>query len=304
MKIYRGMRRALTSARIGGRLVAHKIRDAFSRYQWFLGYKFGESADMPDTFSDLKYIVPPKDRFWADPFPIEVEDKYFIFVEEFVYTRNKGHISAIEIDRHGDWKEPVKVLEEDYHLSYPYVFQYEGQWYMIPESSHNNDIHIYRCAAFPNVWEPAGVLLKGLQAVDPTLHRVDGLWWMFVNIGGERVSLNDELHLFYADTPFGPWKPHRRNPVKSDVRSARPAGRLFYRGKDLYRPAQDCSVSYGYAVALNKVFRLNPDEYSERQVARILPRWRRGIEGVHTFNTAGRLTVVDCLRYRLRSPFR
>jgi|GEM_PF-5281631 len=116
MRIYRGVRRAHSSAKIGGRLIAHKIRDAFWRYQWFLGYKFGESNDMDDTFYDLKYIVPPRDRFWADPFPVEFEDKYFIFVEEYVYTQNKGHISVIEIDQHGAWKEPVKVLEKEYHL--------------------------------------------------------------------------------------------------------------------------------------------------------------------------------------------
>jgi len=285
------------------RQVAHKIRDAFSRYQWFLGYKFGESNDMADTFYDLKYIVPPKDRFWADPFPVEIEDKYFIFVEEFVYTRNKGHISVIEVDPSGVWKEPVRVLEKDYHLSYPFIFEWEGHLYMMPESSHNNNIEVYRSTAFPHTWEPARVLMEGVKAVDATLHQVDGLWWMFVNIGTERVSLNDELYLYYADSPFGPWKPHRGNPVKSDVSSARPAGRLFYRGGDLYRPSQDCSVSYGYAITLNKVCCLNPDEYSEKQVDRILPQWRRGIHGVHTLNRAGRLTVVDCLQYRRRGPF-
>jgi hypothetical protein len=303
MKVYLGVRGALSSAKIGGRLIARKIRDAFSRYQWFLGYKFGESADIPDTFSDLKYIIPPKDRFWADPFPVEIADKFFIFVEEFIYARNKGHISAIEIDQHGTWKEPVKVLEKDYHLSYPFTFEWEGHLYMMPESSRNNDIEVYRCTGFPHTWEPAGVLLQGIQAVDATLHQVDGLWWMFVNIGSERVSLNDELYLYHADTPFGPWKPHRCNPVKSDVRSARPAGRLFYHEGELYRPSQDCSVSYGHAITLNKVCCLNPDEYRERQVDRILPQWRRGIHGVHTLNSAGKLTVVDCLQYRRRGPF-
>ncbi|MGO9567709.1 MAG: hypothetical protein ACLP5H_09225, partial [Desulfomonilaceae bacterium] len=97
MKIYRGLRRALSSAKIGGRLLARKIRVVSSRYQWFLGYKIGPSADMPGTFHDFNYIIPPKDRFWADPFPVEIDGKYFIFVEEFVYARNKGHISAIEI---------------------------------------------------------------------------------------------------------------------------------------------------------------------------------------------------------------
>jgi hypothetical protein len=81
--------------------------------------------------------------------------------------------------------------------------------------------------------------------------------------------------------------------VKSDVRSARPAGRLFRRNGCLYRPAQDCSVHYGHAISINRVLRLTRDEFSEEETAKILPRWRKGLERTHTLNSAGRLTVID-----------
>jgi hypothetical protein len=124
---------------------------------------------------------------------------------------------------------------------------------------------------------------------------------MFVNIEEEGVAVNwDELHLYYAESPLGPWQPHARNPVVSDVRSARPAGRLFWANDVLYRPSQDSSLRYGYATTVSKVTRLSPDEYSETEVLKILPNWDKDIIGVHTLNFIDGFTVIDCLARRSR----
>ena len=139
--------------------------------------------------------------------------------------------------------------------------------------------------------------MKDVQAVDTTLFEKDGLWWLFCNIGGKDFASNDELNIFYSKTPLGPWIPHKRNPVKSDVRSSRPAGRLFYRNEDLFRPAQDCSKRMGGAMCLNRVTSLTTEDFKEELVTRIEPNWIKGLHGVHTLNTAGRLTMMDCFRY-------
>ena len=161
----------------------------------------------------------------------------------------------------------------------------------VPETKRNKTIELYRCVEFPLKWEFERVIIDDLQAVDATLHELDGMWWLFCNIGGQDFSSNDELHLFYAKTPFGPWTPHKLNPVKSDVRSARPAGRLFYQDGDLYRPSQDCSVRMGGAIVMNRITRLTPEDFKEEVVARIDPTWRKGMLGTHTINAAGELTV-------------
>jgi hypothetical protein len=130
---------------------------------------------------------------------------------------------------------------------------------------------------------------------------VSDTWWMFVNIQEENVAINwDELHIYYAESPLGPWKPHALNPVMSDVRSARPAGRLFWSNHVLYRPSQDSSQGYGYAMTMNRITRLTPTEYSEVPVGKILPNWDRKIRGVHTLNVVGDITVIDCLTKRNR----
>jgi hypothetical protein len=231
---------------------------------------------------------------WADPFPAKEKDKYFIFVEEVLYKNKKGHISVIELDQDGKYREPVKVLEKEYHLSYPFIFRWRDGYFMIPETSKNKTIELYRSTNFPFEWKLEAVLMQDLKAVDATLFELDGLWWMFVNIGAEgTLNAFDELHLFYAESPLGPWQPHKRNPVKSDVRSARPAGRLFRWRGDWYRPAQNCSQNYGFAIALNKIERLDTERFAETQVSTIMPAWAKDLSGTHTLNCTDGLTVID-----------
>ncbi|HZL32772.1 MAG TPA: formyl transferase, partial [Verrucomicrobiae bacterium] len=93
--------------------------------------------------------------------------------------------------------------------------------------------------------------------------------------------------------PIGPWRPHPRNPVLSDVRSARPAGRLIRRDGRWYRPAQDGSVSYGWALSLNRIDRLDDEGFRETRVAQLQPNWRKEVVGTHTLSEADDLTAID-----------
>jgi hypothetical protein len=176
---------------------------------------------------------------------------------------------------------------------------------MIPESVHDSGVDLYRATRFPYEWEHHARLLDGVRAVDATLFEADGRWWMFTNIAQRGAAAwsdwNEELHLFHAPTPLGPWTPHRRNPVKSDVRSSRPAGKLFRLDGALYRPSQDCSERYGCAITVNRVERLDADEFREVEVSRIEPRWSPELVGTHTLNHADGLTVIDG-RERQRWP--
>jgi hypothetical protein len=286
-----------------GRFAVRKLARLPYTEQWWLAYDISASDDRPPgPLYRFKHLVPPPDRFWADPFPVKADGGNFIFFEEYPYREGKGGISVLRVDEGGVVEGPAKVLERDYHLSYPFIFEWRGARYMIPETAANSTVELYRCASFPDRWELESVLLEGVRAADATLYEGGGLWWMFVNIAEEGVARNwDELHLFYAETPLGPWAPHRRNPVKSDARSARPAGRLFRWNGDLYRPAQDCSKGYGHAVSLNRVVRLDAEEYREEEVWKILPRWRNDVVGTHTLNREQNLTVVDCLVRRRRA---
>lgn len=285
--------------RLGTKLAMNKVRHALNSEQWALAYRFRSGpCDANNTLYRFKNLLPPKESFWADPCVIHEEGQYYVFIEEYPYATAKGHISVIELDKKGIVNGPTKVLERDYHLSYPFVFKWNNNYFMIPESAANRTIELYRSISFPFEWELEKVLMNDVRAADATLAEVDGTWWMFASIAEN--SIPDELFLFYADSPLGPWIPHRRNPVKSDVRSCRPAGKLFDWNGNLYRPAQDSSGRYGYAVTINKVTQLDAENFREEEVSKILPNWRKDLVGTHTLSIADDLTVVDCLMSRRR----
>jgi hypothetical protein len=271
-----------------------KLEGLFYVHQWFLAYCMSQSPTIEHTFYRFKSIIPPKDRFWADPFVVREEDRFFIFIEEFIFHRKKGRIAVIEMDQQGNWQPPVPVLETNYHLSYPFVFKWQNNYYMIPETASTKTIELYRCTSFPFTWSLEKVLMSNISAADTTLAHIEDRWWMFVNMAAvEGASKDDELHIFYADSPLGPWLSHKRNPVKSDVRSSRPAGQLFQCHGRWYRPAQDCSETYGYAITLNRLEHLDADTFEEREISKILPHWQKNLVATHTLNHAPHLTVVD-----------
>ncbi len=286
-------------SRLAARYAASKYQAALYNDQWALAYRFRSGpGDANNTLYRFKRLLPPKDRFWADPFAIKADDRYYVFLEELLYETGKGHISVIELDRKGVVKGPTKVLDRDYHLSYPFVFEWNGDYYMVPESAANKTVELYRAKSFPFVWQLEKVLLTDVRAKDATLAEIDGKWWMFVSLSEH--SIPDELYLYSAETPLGPWTPHQRNPVKSDVRGSRPAGALFEWNGEVYRPAQDSSGRYGYAISINRLKQLDDEQFSEEPVSSILPNWDKDLLATHTISIVDDLTVVDCLIKRSR----
>ena len=281
------------------RWARRRLERALLREQWIVMF------DMRDGVSGspwrFKRMTPPRDRFWADPHVIYKHGRYCVFIEEFVYTRGKAHISVIEIDTNGTYSAPVPVLERPYHLSYPFVFEWNGDCYMVPESSANSSIEVYRCVEFPHKWELCVTLMQDVTAVDATLFCDGRKWWLFANVR-ERPGASkwDELFLFSADTPLSThWTPHPANPVVSDVRRSRPAGAIFEHGGRLYRPSQNSGTRYGYGLNLNRIITLSETEYREEESSTLEPKWARDVRGIHTLSHVNRLTVVDALVQRI-----
>lgn len=121
---------------------------------------------------------------------------YYIFVEEYMYDIDKGHISLITMDAKGNFSAPEPVLNKPYHLSYPFIMEHENDYYMIPESLENGTIELYKCTGFPNKWEFQMNLMENIKAVDATLLQHEGKWWIFANvIEHDGASTWDELSL-------------------------------------------------------------------------------------------------------------
>jgi hypothetical protein len=275
------------------RTYAHRARAKFLEQfdeRWVIAARRrgAEAIDAPFTI-----LHPPAGRFYADPFVVEDGGRAYVLFEEYRERDRKGVISCVEIDRSGRFGTPAVVLERDCHLSYPFLFQWNGAWHMVPESGDGRTVDLYRSDAFPHQWRHVATLLSGVDARDATLVEWNGRWWMFVTLcmpGGPRA---DELSLFYADSPLGPWTPHPRNPIVSDVTRARSAGAIYVEDDALVRPAQDGSHGYGYAISLNRIDLLDEREYRESPVGVVRPTWHRRLLGTHTVNRSAHYEVTD-----------
>jgi hypothetical protein len=271
------------------------IKERFYFAQWIVLFKLESNKRMSKSFFQFKRLLPPKDRFWADPFIIEKNNKFYIYIEELFYSDNKGKISLIEMDQEGNYTNPEIVLETDYHLSYPFLIEDNNELYMIPETEENRTIELYKCITFPKKWELERVLFSDLKAVDSTIFKHNNKYWLFTNIHEfQGDSGIDELFLFYSESLLEDnWISHPQNPIASNPSFTRPAGNIFIKENRIFRPAQNCSKHYGYGMQIREIVTINETEYEERQVQSIYPNWEKDLLSTHTLNHSGKLTVID-----------
>jgi hypothetical protein len=285
-------------AKLFAKMAYRALQKAFFLDQWVL--LFERNHEISTSFRKFRKVIPPKDRFWADPQAIQDGGRYYIFVEEYIYRKGKGHISVLEMGGDGKWGDPVRILEKDYHLSYPFVFKWEGSYFMVPESAQNKSIELYECIEFPHLWKLKINLMEKVTAVDTTLFRYDGKWWLFAAIAENEGSFPQvELFLFFSKDLFtSKWNPHPLNPIISDVKRARPAGPLFVLEGRIFRPSQDCSRNYGYGFDLNEIVRLSEREYHEKKSVSVRAGGDSKMQAIHTFSREGELTLMDGLMRR------
>jgi hypothetical protein len=283
------------------RNILKRILQEVTREHWVVGVINAPVQQVCQSFdpATIRWLPPPSDGFLADPFGLTQGDgTVVILAEELSWQDNRGRIVALESRPDGSVTPSRDVFEFSTHASYPQLIEHDGQIYCIPETLAQRRVQLFRAAPFPNHWEPDTVLLEDFAGADATVCRHEGRWWLFV--GNHDDQDETKLFVFHAEDLRGPWKPHAANPVKCDLRSARPAGPLFMLDGALYRPAQDCSVTYGGAVIINRIDRLTPEEFAEQPVRRLEPAAHGPYpHGLHTLSSAGNLTLIDGKRHSI-----
>ena len=252
---------------------------------------------------DFKTLKQPKGKFRADPFLACVDNKDYLFFEEYDYSTNKGIIKMGEIGSYGFLNEPIAILEDDNHLSNPFVFYENGTLYLLPEQAQSGEVSLYRCVEFPMQWEKCAVLLKDGYYVDPLLFKKDDKWWLFcVERLSNKGSSTTYAKLWYAECLEGPWQEHPSNPISTDCRYSRSGGSIIQKNNQIVRVVQDCSKGYGYQINYLRVKHLSETDFEEELIGAISPQ-RLGVDGIHTINMGRTLTVIDSrkktFRYRI-----
>ena len=198
----------------------------------------------------------PKNEFWADPFLFKYQKEVYVFFENYSYKTKLGKISCGRIDNN-KIVEVQDVLDLEYHLSFPFIFQESGDIYMMPETSQNKRLEIYKCVEFPTKWELfktafEGEIIKDAFFFDDKLSQK----WLFLNkSSGPNTEVNSELFVYKVDSiQLNSIQPHKQNPVLIDARIARNGGSIFNLNGNIYRPSQNNTFGiYGRALNINKI---------------------------------------------------
>jgi hypothetical protein len=286
-----------------GRLGMRALSSVFQRLRgtecWMVAVQRRSTDIDPENprVGDVRRLRPPPGWFWADPFPWRQDGRDWVMIDALDYRSGRGEIQALELDESLGVHRVHPVMRVGHHLSYPFVFRWEDDTWMVVESSAAQRTTLYRCTRFPDQWVPEGDLLPGCRIVDTTLCEHEGRWWLFGCISespfDDAGRESNELFVFHASSPRGPWTPHPCNPVCSDVSRARPAGQLFRDGSRLIRPSQDGSIEYGRAVQFNHIVTLTPEAYEERPLGRLAADWSPGLRGCHTYTFNDGLMAID-----------
>ena len=250
--------------------------------------RFLTSESLPDS---VWYPRLPRHKFMADPFGITIQNKLYIFYEEFPYKAMRGNISVVTYEN-DKFSEPKVVLDEPFHMSYPHIFEHEGDIYCIPETAEVNQVILYKAVDFPYSWKKDRVLIDQFAGIDSTLFQFNNKWWLFA--GNKHNGGYYNLNLFYSDHIFEGWKPHPKNPVKTDIRSARPAGTPFTHKGKLFRPSMDYSMKAEGRITINVVEKLSTIDYQESEHGKIDPYSESAYpDKIHTLCRAGEMTIID-----------
>jgi hypothetical protein len=267
-----------------------KFEKLFCRDDWNIGIVAQPIEDLLEQgrLKNVTWLGPSqRGAYLADPIVLDPAAYCRCLAERFEYDGSaKGSIVRCDLGPDGQLSI-VPFLDAEYHLSYPFILHHEARSYLIPETSEVGAILIYPVSADGKLGPPTR-LLDGTHAVDATVIWSNQRWWLFCSEGSLK------LLAFHAETLDGPWMPHWLNPLKTDVTSSRPAGPLFELDGVLFRPAQDCSTTYGAAVVLHRIVELTPECFREECLGRIGPDLDGPYpDGCHTINVMGEHCLVD-----------
>lgn len=258
--------------------------------EWGVAYRLRSESDRP-----YRIAVTPEGTWAADPFIYEVDGEHYLFVELCERQKNKACIAYYKIID-GEAVFQQKIIEQPYHMSYPCVFEYNAEHYMIPETSANQTVELYRAKQFPTQWEKVKTLLSGERYVDTTVARhEDG----YRAISYRKSQRGWVLDVFELDLERYAMKLLNSVQYVADV--GRPAGN-WIEDTGLFRPAQNCANKYGEGLIWYQVDRCTEDVYQEREVKKISVRdipLSGKADRIHTYNRDSTYECVDVYREKI-----
>jgi len=271
-----------------------KIKNRRREIHWDVFYS--NESIYPFKYKNLKKLNNPPNCFLADPFISFFNSREIIFHEEFNYKERKGKISATEIiDNKHNYLGTI--LEEPFHLSFPFLFEENNEIYMIPESYGSREIRLYRNIEYPTKWKLEKILLQDVSAVDSMIIKHKGLYFLLTTLDtSDTEELSSELHIFYSkDLIKGNWiNINSGLPIFIDGTKGRNGG-ILYTKEELYRVAQvQEGIHYGKNIEIFAIEEINSSLYEEKiSNFKHLKALNTKYDSHHHLNICGKYLVTD-----------
>jgi hypothetical protein len=276
--------------------------ERFHRTDYMIAYRFIDRHIEIKKKNKEKFI-PFKNsvKYWyADPILYKVDNKIYMFYEAYNKMKNRGEIGVATILDHKIVDRQI-ILKEPFHMSYPFVFNFNNKIYMIPETSSVQKLLLYESIDFPSKWKLSKVLMDNIEFSDATILFQKEKMYLFVSKLLSTSPYSDELLLYSLDNEFN-LIPHKNNPIITDNEFSRPAGKVLDFNSKLIRVSQDCSNGgYGKAIKFNEIIELSDSVYLEKNISSILPddipiKFHKKLTGAHTYGKCDDFEVID-VRY-------
>lgn len=286
------------------------LKRLFFEGTWACAYRKLDQDDKnqitTDKTKNVYKIIPVNKEYWcADPFIVENNGRVYIFCEMFDRKKKKGMLGFCEVI--DDAVSEVKLIKElDCHASYPCVFTYKGEYYMIPETGKNQTVELYRAESFPEKWTLDKVLINECDAADTTVYMENGEIFLFIYNPGSSVK-NRSLNIGKLNMETKQIEDVKQAATYED-KIGRPAGNILKMAEKLIRPTQYCVNMYGEKIIYKEISGVNCSRYVEKDVGYLtinsieIDRNYK-IRCVHTINRCGGYEVIDVF-YRKFSPLR
>jgi hypothetical protein len=236
---------------------------------WSIGIYEGNSpfhlkspSNIKNPVLSAKDITDVKALFVADPFILKEGEVWHMFFEVLNRKSKRGEIGYAKSEDGFKWAYEKIILKENCHLSYPYVFKWNDEFYMIPETIDMKAVRLYKAKNFPDQWIFVRNLLEGEYYSDSSLVYFKDTWWMFTS-----NEKSDILRLYTSKRLLGEWKKHPQSPLlEKNPHKSRPGGRVILYEDYMYRFTQDCNPTYGNKIRAFKIKEISETNYKEEYI--------------------------------------
>lgn len=253
---------------------------------WFVQYKEKDS-------DEWKFLKCQKGYWYADPMLFTYQGEKYLFTEAFDM---KLHIGRIAVSSYvdGEFTVPKVIIRRPYHMSYPCVFEYKGEVYMIPETSQRGTLEIWKAQGNLYAWKKHGILLDKVRYADSTILQLNGGVYLFSY--EDNYTDNDNTgeyitHVFELEPDT--LRIAEIENIEHERNVKRPAGNFILQpDEQIFRTTQNNIRTYGESMIVNQVTSIKP--FAESKVCEILPESLcGGATNPHTLAYNAGLVVLD-----------